>query len=266
MIDSAFGDHLKKVRVEVIGILQDVHPKAIVPEIIFTRSKRARNMDEIRGVLMVLVKQGTAKMPSPNVAGYRLSDDYAASGAGSEEDEPVDQVPVSERVNGKAGKRGSYKPRRDRGRSPLSNALHQYLVDHGPKTSSELKNADLGMSNVYEVLGQLQKAGRARCIVSGGRKVWHAVPSGEEVEPEPEPRPEITAIDPTRALAFEELPASTTVQTAGELMPESEFRMQATKGRIWNIVDAIDARAKAGEAIPPEWSGELKRRLSSGFE
>lgn len=72
--EERYATHLKGVRNEVVTILGELYPKWASTSVIYTRSRRANNINEVTGVLSVLVKHKEVK-PSlhPGKPDYMLT-------------------------------------------------------------------------------------------------------------------------------------------------------------------------------------------------
>lgn len=247
MEKSVFGTHLVKVRNDVITALQQVHPKGMPASSLKAVCSRAKSIDEILGVLAVMVKNGDAARSSDKTPVYWLLDATKIA-----VDDDTSKAPAPVKTNPSfLDSRGKH----------LRDRVMDYLGEHGPTLGSVLR-AVFGAS-VYTTLSALQREKRIHCVGTRGRAKIMAICDPVDASSTAPSQKAAGVVDEPQVSVLGHL--SLCDEQPAELASADEFDKQASRMRVAQIVEAIESRARLGTSIPIEWPEELKQRLAHLF-
>jgi len=235
MNDGNYGTHISSVRKEIIQIMNELSPRSIIPEAMFSRVKTADSQREVTLCMRKLCGEGVLDLSSGSENAYIIH------GAKKPLVEPIKQTNQIEKTK--------------------VEQLFDYLKKNGPTKMTDIIKK-IGPSS-YCFAQDLKKQNRIECIGMDSRgKIW-AVVGTAKIETN-------TADDDRCESTSESLPTkSAEVETTmhepepepSDLLDEDDFDIKMNYDRISHIVDAMHKKLKSGNPIPLNWAEELQRRI-----
>lgn len=221
--DGDFAKHKQKVKEEIVQIMTDLYPKAIIPEALFTRTKLARSLLEVTMTVRTLCGEGMVKMSEASENAYLLA-----------------QAPPGHRA--RASKRGS-----GSSASKFDAAVLEFLRMNGPALKHHIQKA-VGCSNATLVVDRLVDLGKVKHVQwDGPRKLYDLVTDKNRDIPPPEALPKPAPArkpEPARQAAPAPAPASARPQEqapaieVGVGMPAALY-LDDFGGKVWEAFGAV---------------------------